>query len=119
DDRAHLVLAGVDRAGTYYAVQTLRQLVLDQPGRAVVPGVHVRDWPGFGLRGGMESFYGPVWSHADRLSQIEFLARHKMNAFFYGPADDVRTGTRWDAVYEGDEVAALAEVVAAGEREHV
>ncbi|WP_298331404.1 beta-N-acetylglucosaminidase domain-containing protein [Haloactinopolyspora sp.] len=119
DDRAHLVLAGVDRAGTYYAVQTLRQLVLDQPGRAVVPGVHVRDWPGFGLRGGMESFYGPVWSHADRLSQIEFLARHKMNAFFYGPADDVRTGTRWDAVYEGDELAALAEVVAAGERQHV
>src|SRR5690606_40252757 len=67
--RGHVVLAGASPTGTFYAVQTLRQLIRTGPGRASVPSVHVRDWPGFGLRGGMESFYGPVWSQSDRLRQ--------------------------------------------------
>uniref|UniRef100_UPI0013D44841 glycoside hydrolase family 20 zincin-like fold domain-containing protein n=1 Tax=Fodinicola feengrottensis TaxID=435914 RepID=UPI0013D44841 len=41
-----VALSGVDPTGTFYAAQTLRQLIV--PGSpARLPGVQVRDWPGF------------------------------------------------------------------------
>jgi hypothetical protein len=45
-----VVLAGVDRAGTFYAVQALRQLL--QPGGGLVQSndVVVRDWPPMPIR---------------------------------------------------------------------
>jgi len=117
--RARIVLSGVDGAGTFYAVQSLRQLLTAQANGARVDGVEIRDWPAYGVRGGMESFYGPVWSQEDRRSQIEFLARHKMNQFFYGPADDLRTGSEWDLPYGPAELARLEEIVNLARHRHV
>nr|WP_281492818.1 beta-N-acetylglucosaminidase domain-containing protein [Micromonospora sp. MH33] len=117
--RARIVLAGVDGAGTFYAVQSLRQLLVSKGSRVAVDGVVVRDWPGYRVRGGMESFYGPVWSQEDRRSQIEFLARYKMNQFFYGPADDLRTGSKWDSVYDEAELSRLKEIVDLAASHHV
>ncbi|MER7444506.1 beta-N-acetylglucosaminidase domain-containing protein [Micromonospora avicenniae] len=117
--RPRIVLAGVDGAGTFYAVQSLRQLLVSKGPRVTVDGVAVRDWPGYRVRGGMESFYGPVWSQEDRRSQIEFLARHKMNQFFYGPADDLRTGSDWDSVYDEAELGRLKEIVDLARSRHV
>ncbi|MET7668372.1 beta-N-acetylglucosaminidase domain-containing protein [Micromonospora luteifusca] len=117
--RARIVLAGVDGAGTFYAVQSLRQLLVSKGSRVAVDGVAVRDWPGYQVRGGMESFYGPVWSQEDRRSQIEFLARHKMNQFFYGPADDLRTGSHWDSRYDEAELGRLKEIVDLAASRHV
>jgi hyaluronoglucosaminidase len=117
--RARIVLSGVDGAGTFYAVQSLRQLLAAQANGARVDGVEIRDWPAYRVRGGMESFYGPVWSQEDRRSQIEFLARHKMNQFFYGPADDLRTGSEWDLPYEPAELARLKEIVDLARDRHV
>jgi hyaluronoglucosaminidase len=117
--RARIVLSGVDGAGTFYAVQSLRQLMAALAHGARVDGVEIRDWPAYGIRGGMESFYGPVWSQEDRRSQIEFLARHKMNQFFYGPADDLRTGSDWDLPYEPAELSRLKEVVDLARDRHV
>jgi hypothetical protein len=121
DDRGRglVVLSGVDATGTFYAAQSLRQLVEDGPGGSTIPAVAVRDWPGYRIRGGMESFYGTVWTQADRRSQIEFLARNKMNEFFYGPADDPRTGTTWSALYDAEELARLEELVALARSRHV
>jgi len=114
-----IVLAGVDGAGTFYAVQTLRQLLVPVDAQVRVDGVTVRDWPGYRVRGGMESFYGPVWTQDDRRSQIEFLARNKMNQFFYGPADDLRTGSDWDSLYGEAELARLKEIVDLAAARHV
>ncbi|OKI46770.1 hypothetical protein A6A27_36910 [Micromonospora sp. CB01531] len=117
--RPRIVLAGVDGAGTFYAVQSLRQLLVSKGSRVAVGGVQIRDWPGYKVRGGMESFYGPVWSQEDRRSQIEFLARHKMNQFFYGPADDLRTGSNWGSLYGEAELALMKEIVDLAKARHV
>ncbi len=114
-----VVLAGADDLGTYYAAQTLRQVLVTDAGRPKIPGLQVRDWPGYAIRGGMESFYGPVWSQADRRSQVEFLARNKMNQFFYGPAGDPRTGTDWSAPYGADELAKMKEIVDLARERHI
>jgi len=47
-----VVVAGADAAGTYYGVQTLKQLVgVDAEERCVLRGARIRDWPDFGFRG--------------------------------------------------------------------
>ncbi|MEH1014351.1 beta-N-acetylglucosaminidase domain-containing protein [Micromonospora sp. CPCC 206060] len=117
--RPRIVLSGVDGAGTFYAVQSLRQLLVPARSPVAIDGVEIRDWPGYKIRGGMESFYGPVFSQEDRRSQIEFLARHKMNQFFYGPADDLRTGTNWDSLYDAAELARMKEIVDLAKSRHV
>jgi hyaluronoglucosaminidase len=114
-----VVLAGTDAVGTYYAAQTLRQVIVTDAGRPMIPGLQVRDWPGYAIRGGMESFYGPVWSQADRRAQVEFLARNKMNQYFYGPAGDPRTGTDWSARYDADELARMKQIVDLARERHV
>lgn len=119
DGKSRIVLAGIDGTGTFYATQTLRQVIAPRAGRPQVPGLIVRDWPAFGFRGGMESFYGPEWSQADRLAQLDFLAAHKMDTFFYGPAGDPRTGTLWNSPYDSAELARMQQVVDHAEAEHV
>jgi hypothetical protein len=119
DGRKRIVLAGKDATGTFYAAQTLRQVIDQGPGRPRIPALTVRDWPGFGFRGGMESYYGPQWSQADRLAQVDFLAAHKMDTFFYGPAGDPRTGALWDSPYDREELGRMAEVVARAQAQHV
>ncbi|HEY0699405.1 MAG TPA: beta-N-acetylglucosaminidase domain-containing protein [Micromonospora sp.] len=114
-----IVLSGVDGVGTFYAVQSLRQLLVPRDSQVAVDGVEIRDWPGYQIRGGMESFYGPVWSQEARRSQIEFLARHKMNQFFYGPADDPRTGSDWASLYDAAELARMREIVDLAKARHV
>ena len=119
DGRARIVASGVDPTGTFYAAQSFRQIISQQLGRPEVAGVSVRDWPAFAVRGGMQSFYGPTWSEADDLQQIQFLAAHKMNTYFYGPAGDPQTDQTWNVPYTSQQLSALATVVAAAQRQHV
>lgn len=53
--QATVVLNGADVRGTYYAAQSLRQLVGN---RHEVSGVQIRDWPLMPVRGSVEGFYG-------------------------------------------------------------
>lgn len=118
--RLAVVLDGVDGTGTFYAVQTFRQLIQRHGPVAVVPGVQVRDWPSFAMRSGGETFYGNVWSQADALHQMRFLGAHKMNAFLYTPSGDTRTaGANWRTTYPAAELAPLAAVVAEARKQHV
>lgn len=119
NDRARIVLSGADPAGTFYAAQSFRQIISQHQGVAEVAGVSVRDWPGFGIRGGMESFYGPAWTQADRLQQLQFLAAHKMNTFFYGPAGDPHTDQTWNALYSPQELSALSQIVTTAQSLHI
>jgi beta-N-acetylglucosaminidase/Concanavalin A-like lectin/glucanases superfamily/Glycosyl hydrolase family 20, domain 2 len=120
ESRPAVVLAGVDPAGTFYAVQTLRQLLTRRDGTTYVAGLQVRDWPSFSLRGGMESFYGSPWPQPDALHHVDFLAAHKMNAMLYTPSGDSRVaGTLWRSPYPPDELARFAELVAHARSQHV
>ncbi len=86
--KKRIVLAGKDKRGTYYAAQTFKQIIQDKKGRDRIPQVEIRDWPEMPIRGSIEGFYGPPWSHEDRLSQLEFYGDNKLNTYIYAPKDD-------------------------------
>ncbi|MFF0726380.1 beta-N-acetylglucosaminidase domain-containing protein [Streptomyces sp. NPDC004134] len=115
-----IVLAGTDATGTYYAAQSLRQLLphRDSPGTRVA-GTAVRDWPGTGWRGAIEGFYGVPWSHESRLDQLSFYGEHKMNIYVYSPKDDPYLRERWREPYPADELARIAELVERARANHV
>ena len=106
-DRPVIALNGVDERGTFYAAQTLRQLV--QAGQ--VPGASIRDWPLMPIRGAIEGFYGIPWSHQARLDQFEFYGRHKMNTYIYTPKDDRLLRAEWRELYDGPALDRMRELV--------
>lgn len=113
---ATLVLAGRDARGTFYAVQTLRQLLA---GSTRVPAVQVRDEPLMEIRGAIEGFYGIPWSHRSRLDHFVFYGEHKLNTYIYTPKDDLLLRSKWRELYEGDQLADLAELVETANANHV
>ena len=115
-----IALSGKDATGTYYAAQTLRQLLphRERPG-ARVPGTAVRDWPATPLRGVIEGFYGTPWSHAARLDQLDFYGEHKMNLYAYSPKDDPYLRAKWRDPYPADRLAQLKELVDRAHERHV
>jgi hyaluronoglucosaminidase len=110
-----LVLAGADPSGTFYAVQTLRQIVHAGTAAAVT----VADWPSMKIRGVIEGFYGPPWSTADRTSQFGFDGELKMNSYVYSPKDDPYLRAQWRDLYPPDELAVIKQLVDAAAANHV
>lgn len=115
-----IALSGRDATGTYYAAQTLRQLLphRSRPG-ARMAGTAVRDWPATPLRGVIEGFYGTPWSHEARLDQLDFYGAHKMNVYVYSPKDDAYLREKWRDPYPADRLAQLAELVDRARQRHV
>lgn len=79
-----IVIVGHDDRGTYYGVQTLKQLISGDSLAQVI----VKDYPDILFRGSVEGFYGKPWSHRDRLAQLKFYGQNKLNTYIYGPKDD-------------------------------
>lgn len=103
-----IVLAGNDERGTYYALQTLRQLLKD----GELPVVEIKDYPSVRYRGVVEGFYGTPWSHEARLRQLKFYGENKMNTYIYGPKDDpYHSSPNWRLPYPEKEAAQLQQLV--------
>jgi hyaluronoglucosaminidase len=117
DGNGRVVLAGLEAgsAGTFYAAQTLRQLGGDR----VVAGVGVIDHPAMGHRGAIEGFYGSPWTLAERLDQIAFYGRFKLNTYIYAPKDDPFHRDRWREPYPAEQAAGLATLVDAAQANRV
>ncbi|WP_328222541.1 beta-N-acetylglucosaminidase domain-containing protein [Streptomyces sp. NBC_00104] len=113
--RALLALSGTDTTGTFYAAQTLRQLLT----RKRLPEVTVRDWPTAKLRGVIEGFYGTPWTHAERLRQLDFYGRTKQNVYVYSPKDDPYLRERWRDAYPAAQLGRLRELVDRAAAHHV
>jgi YVTN family beta-propeller protein len=113
--RALLALSGTDITGTFYAAQTLRQLLTGKR----LPEVTVRDWPSAKLRGVIEGFYGTPWTHAERLSQLDFYGRTKQNVYVYSPKDDPYLRERWRDAYPAAQLDRLRELVDRAAANHV
>ncbi|MFE9439838.1 beta-N-acetylglucosaminidase domain-containing protein [Streptomyces sp. NPDC006602] len=111
-----VALSGVDTAGTFYAAQTLRQLVTRS---RVLPEVTIRDWPTAALRGVIEGFYGAPWTHAERLAQLDFYGRTKQNVYVYSPKDDAYLRARWRDAYPAAELDRLEELADRAAADHV
>lgn len=114
-----IALAGVGADGLFHAAQTLRQLTATEGGERGFAAVTVRDWPTAPVRGTAESFYGVPWTQAQRLAQLDFMARTKQNRFLYAPGDDPYRQSQWREPYpaaQRTDFRALAERAA---RDHV
>ncbi len=96
--------AGATEQGTFWALQSLVQLIERQDGQVHLRGVGVRDWPDFRLRGGLTYLgkpqFEPRIESAHRM--IRFMARLKFSAWALGnprlnyPSYDVSGyGCRW------------------------
>lgn len=110
-----VALSGVDTTGTFYAAQTLRQLIT----RTSVPTATVRDWPTTALRGVIEGFYGAPWSQSTRLSQLDFYGRTKQNVYVYSPKDDPYLRANWRDDYPPAQLATLKQLVDRAAENHV
>ncbi|MVA75677.1 hyaluronidase [Auraticoccus sp. F435] len=114
-----VALGGVDAAGQYYAVQTLRQLVVGDGARARLAAVRVSDWPSMPLRGTIEGFYGEPWTPQERLDQMAFHGDVKANTYIYAPKDDPYHRELWREPYPADRLAELRELVQEATAHHV
>lgn len=107
-EKDRIIIAGADERGTYYGVQTLAQLLtLDK-----LPLAEVADYPDVPYRGVVEGFYGTPWSQEDRIRQLDFYGRNKMNVYLYGPKDDPYHSTpHWRKPYPAQEAERLKQLV--------
>ncbi|MFJ7268052.1 beta-N-acetylglucosaminidase domain-containing protein [Streptomyces sp. NPDC099050] len=105
EGRDTVALAGAGEDGLFHAAQTLRQLLAQGGGK--VPGVLVRDWPSAPVRGITEGFYGTPWTAAQRLAQVEFMGRAKLNRLLLAPGDDPYRTTEWRRDYPAAQAAEL------------
>lgn len=113
-------------AGLFNGVQTLRQLLpakvendTQQSGSWTVPGGQIIDYPELPIRGAIEGFYGPPWSHEDRLRQLEFYGEYKMNSYIYAPKDDPYHREEWREPYPSDDLNKLKDLVKTARRNYV
>ena len=65
----------------------------------------------FEIRGVIEGFYGPPWTHAARLRMIDFMAGAGFNAYCYAPKDDPFHRERWREPYPADAFKKLAQLI--------
>lgn len=101
------VIAGFDERGTYYAIQTLSQLLKGNR----LPEIEITDYPDVLHRGTVEGFYGQPWSHRDRISQLNFYGAHKLNTYIYGPKDDpFHSCPNWRKPYPAEEAQQISEL---------
>ncbi len=115
-------ISGFDDTGVFYAIQTLRQ-IMENPsveGGKKLPCIKIMDAPVFPYRGVVEGFYGTPWSHAVRLSLIDFYGRYKLNTYIYGPKDDpYHSSPNWRLPYPEREQKNIKELVDACKRNRV
>ena len=111
-----IVLAGNDERGTFYAIQTLAQLIKD----GQLPATEITDYPEIRFRGVVEGFYGAPWSHQARLRQLKFYGENKMNTYIYGPKDDpYHSSPNWRLPYPEQEAKQLQELVQVAKQNEV
>ena len=75
-----VIVAGASAAGTFYGLQTLKQLVRGDGPTAFIPGVHIVDWPAMRWRGVSDDISrGPVPTVDYIKRQLRTFAAYKLN----------------------------------------
>jgi hyaluronoglucosaminidase len=69
------------------------------------------------IRGVIEGFYGPPWSHHERIDLIAFCGAEGLDTWVHAPKDDRYHRARWADPYPAAELERLGELVAAA-KEH-
>lgn len=70
--------------GLFYAVQTLRQLLVGEDSNAYFPSVKIHDWPSLAYRGFMMDMTHMQFPTIDEIKrQLDFLAMWKTNQYYF------------------------------------
>ncbi|MBO3725712.1 beta-N-acetylglucosaminidase domain-containing protein [Actinomyces bowdenii] len=109
------VLLGRDADGLFHATTVLGQLIEE----GAITGAQVRDWPTMAVRGVVEGFYGPPWSHQARLDTISYMGTQRMNTYIYTPKDDPYLRKNWREPYPAGELGRMEELSRAAQEAHV
>lgn len=113
-----VVLTGRDGDGTFYAAQTLAQLIEG----ANVPAARIADEPHLTVRGTIEGFYArgqEDWSWDDRMEQVRFYGQTKMNTYIYAPKEDPYHRDHWRDPYPADQMAKMRALIQEAARNKV
>ena len=108
--RKAIVLTGAGGDGSYYAAQTLAQLIEGKD----VPNARISDEPSLPVRGTIEGFYArgqEDWSWEDRMAQVRFYGETKMNTYIYAPKEDPYHRARWREPYPQDQMEKMVALV--------
>jgi len=97
--------------GAFYGVQTLLQLLRASARPGYIAAGGLADRPAFPWRGIVEGFYGPPWTHEQRLRLLDFCGAYKMNLFIYAPKDDPYHRERWREPYPEQAGRRLGELI--------
>jgi len=116
DGRLLVVLASQAREGLRHGFATLRQLIVQRQHKPALREMWLADRPSFRLRGVTEGFYGPPWSHQQRLRLLEFFEFYKFNTYVYAPKDDPFHRERWREPYAGKLLREFRQLVEAATR---
>ncbi len=65
------------------------------------------------LAGVIEGFYGPHWTHSERLELFDWMAQWGLNTYLYAPKDDLKHRACWRECYSKLEVENLRQVIQA------
>ncbi len=110
-----VTIAGADASGQFYGAQSFIQLASG----AEVAQTEVTDYPEVPIRGVIEGFYGNPWSHEARIDMFDFMGRHKMNEYTYGPKNDPYHRGKWAEPYPEAEGKLISELAEAAHRNKV
>lgn len=113
-----VVLTGRDGDGTFYAAQTLAQLIEG----ANLPATRIADEPHLPVRGTIEGFYArgqEDWSWDDRMEQVRFYGQTKMNTYIYAPKEDPYHRDEWRDPYPADQMAKMRALIQEAARNKV
>ena len=67
----------------------------------------------------IEGFYGPPWTHAERLDLLRFCGRHGLNTWVHAPKDEPYHRKLWRDPYPDEELERLRELADVARREGV
>ncbi|HCB96967.1 MAG TPA: hypothetical protein DEP78_01755 [Verrucomicrobiales bacterium] len=65
------------------------------------------------MHGVIEGFYGPPWSHEERLTVLDWMAAFGLNTYFYAPKDDLKQRLLWREAYVESELHLLRDLIEA------
>lgn len=106
-----------DDRSLFYAVQTLSQLINKNK---KIPLCSIKDYPDIVFRGVVEGFYGTPWSYENRIEQLRFYGRMKMNTYIFGPKDDpYHRSPWWREPYPEDQAKNIHKLVVEAKRNKV
>lgn len=119
-DEAYLLELGAspsdDSTITVTGTRSLRWALVDLADRASalsswIEG-QIRCSPSFAVRGLIEGFYGPPWTHEARLDMVDFAARNRLNTIMYAPKDDPYLRRDWRTPHAQKSKVRLTEMIA-------